>query len=165
MTPPAPPPGFTGVRSRVLAHAQDGAHHVTLAIYTFDDPGHAPVGEALRVGDRVMSLGSTKWLGTVSERLPRGGAIVVYDHCGTGGGGAAAMGSMHKATGERVPRHVVAEIVAARARWSKARGFCKHDTAVTRILDAYFAGLGRAERRPRGYAAWPMVRASREDSK
>ena len=43
MTPPAPPPGFTGVRSRVLAHAQDGAHHVTLAIYTFDDPGHAPV--------------------------------------------------------------------------------------------------------------------------
>ncbi len=43
MTPPAPPPGFTGVRSRVLAHAQDGAHHVTLALYAFDDPGHAPV--------------------------------------------------------------------------------------------------------------------------
>lgn len=43
MTAPATPPGFTGVRSRVLAHAVDGAHHVTLALYAFDDPGHAPV--------------------------------------------------------------------------------------------------------------------------
>ena len=35
MTPPSPPPGFTGVRSRVLAHAVDGAHHITLAVYRF----------------------------------------------------------------------------------------------------------------------------------
>jgi hypothetical protein len=112
-----------------------------------------------------MLLGPTKWLGTVSEKLPYGGATVIYDHCGEGGGGAAAMGCMHKVTGERVPRRVVAEIEAARARWSAARGFCKHDTAVTRILDAYFASLGRAERRPRGYAAWPRKRAGREDSK
>ena len=117
------------------------------------------VGEAFRVGDRVMSRGPIKWLGTVSEKHPHGGCSVIYDHCGSGGGGAPAMGCMHKVTGEHVPRRVVAEIVAARARWSKARGFCKHDTAITRILDAYFASLGRAERRPRGYAAWPFKSA------
>lgn len=122
-----------------------------------------PVGEALRVGDRVMSRGPIKWLGTVSEKLPHGGSVVIFDHCGTGGGGAPAMGCMHKATGERVPCRVVAEIEAARARWSAARGFCKHDTAVTRVLDAYFASIGRAERRPRGYAAWPVKRATPAD--
>ena len=41
--PPSPPPGFTGTRSHVIARAVDGAHHVTLAVYRFDDPGHAPV--------------------------------------------------------------------------------------------------------------------------
>ena len=41
--PPSPGPGFLGTRSHVLASAQDGAHTVTLAVYRFDDPGHAPV--------------------------------------------------------------------------------------------------------------------------
>ena len=40
---PSPPPGFTGQRSHVIASAQDGAHTVTLAVYRFDDPGHAPI--------------------------------------------------------------------------------------------------------------------------
>ena len=121
-----------------------------------------PFGEAMRVGDRVVVRGGG-WLGTIVEKYPHGGATVIYDHCGTGGGGAAAMGCMHKTTGEHVPLRVVAEIEAARARWSSARGFCKHDTAVTRILDAYFASLGRAERRPRRYKAWPVKRATPAD--
>ncbi len=41
--PPSPPPGFTGTCSHVIARAVDGAHHVTLAVYRFDDPGHAPI--------------------------------------------------------------------------------------------------------------------------
>jgi hypothetical protein len=118
-----------------------------------------PVGEALRVGDRVVVRGGG-WLGTISEKYPHGGATVIYDHCGTGGGGAAAVGCMHKPTGEHVPRRVVVEIEAARAKWSAARGCCKHDTAVTRILDAYFASIGRPERKPRKYRAWPVKRVT-----
>jgi hypothetical protein len=42
--PPSPPPGFTGVRHRILAAAQDGPHHVTLAVYRFPPGDGDPPG-------------------------------------------------------------------------------------------------------------------------
>lgn len=41
---PSPPPGFTGVRFRVLAAAVDGPHHVTLAVYRFPPGDGDPPG-------------------------------------------------------------------------------------------------------------------------
>lgn len=44
MNAPAPPPGFTGTRFRVLAAAVDGPHHVTLAVYRFPPGDGDPPG-------------------------------------------------------------------------------------------------------------------------
>lgn len=120
----------------------------------------APIGKALKVGQRVMSR-HDQWLGTVTEKYPHGGGAIVYDNLSKGGGGPAAFGAFNEPTGETVPRLVVKQIVEARERWSMARGFCKADTAVTRVLAAYFKSLGRDERKPEGHRAWPIARTAK----
>ena len=118
---------------------------------------YEPLGRSLCVGQRVVERGENRWLGTVVKKYPHGGGQVINDHCGTGGGGPAALGAFVRATGESVPIDVVDKIIAARDRWSALHGCCKRDDAVTRVIATYFATLGRVERKPR-HLAWPRPR-------